>query len=181
MELVTGASGYVGGRLLRRLAREGRPVRALARVPERVEPLEGVETRAGDLLSGEGLDSALEGVSTAYYLVHSMEAAPGDGFAARDRRAAEAFAAAAASAGVERVVYLGGIAPAGAAFAPPALAARGGGDPARRRAGVDRAAGVDRDRRRLVLVQGAGPARRAAASASDAALALQPHPARGRA
>jgi len=114
MDLVTGATGYVGSRLLRRLAAEGRPVRALARTPERVEPLEGVEAHAGDLLTGEGLDSALEGVSTAYYLVHSMEAARGEDFAARDRRAAEAFAAAAASAGVERVVYLGGIAPAGA-------------------------------------------------------------------
>jgi uncharacterized protein YbjT (DUF2867 family) len=114
MELVTGATGYVGARLLRRLAGEGRPVRALARRPERVEPLEGVEALAGDLVSGAGLAGALDGCATAYYLVHSMEAATGNGspFADRDRGAAERFAAAAAAAGVERIVYLGGIEPA---------------------------------------------------------------------
>jgi uncharacterized protein YbjT (DUF2867 family) len=116
MELVTGASGYVGGRLLRRLLREGRPVRALARDASRLEHLTGVEMGEGDLVSGRGLDRALEGCSTAYYLVHSMEPPQnGDrtGFADRDRRAAETFAAAARAAGVERIVYLGGIAPAG--------------------------------------------------------------------
>jgi uncharacterized protein YbjT (DUF2867 family) len=115
MELVTGATGYVGGRLLRRLSAEGRAVRALARVPARVEGLPGVEAVRADLLSGDDLTAALEGCRTAYYLVHSMErAAPGDGdFSGRDRRAAEAFGNAAAAAGVERIVYLGGIAPAG--------------------------------------------------------------------
>jgi uncharacterized protein YbjT (DUF2867 family) len=113
MELITGASGYVGGRLLRRLVAEGRPVRALARRPERVEALPGVEVVRAELLSGEGLEPALDGVSTAYYLVHSMEPASDGGFAARDRRAAEAFGRAAATAGVERIVYLGGIAPNG--------------------------------------------------------------------
>jgi uncharacterized protein YbjT (DUF2867 family) len=113
MELVTGASGYVGGRLLRRLAGEGRQVRALARVPERVEPLPDVEVLQGDVLSGHGLAAALDGCRTAYYLVHSMEPA-GDGhFAPRDRRGAERFARAAAAAGVERIVYLGGMAPSG--------------------------------------------------------------------
>jgi uncharacterized protein YbjT (DUF2867 family) len=114
MELITGATGYVGGRLLRRLAGEGRRVRTLARVPERVERLPGVEVRHGDVLTGHGLADALEGCRTAYYLVHSMEPAAGDHFAGRDRRAAEAFARAAAAAGLERIVYLGGIAPAGA-------------------------------------------------------------------
>jgi uncharacterized protein YbjT (DUF2867 family) len=114
MELITGATGYVGGRLLRRLAGEGRPVRTLARVPERVERLPGVEVRHGDVLTGHGLADALEGCRTAYYLVHSMEPAAGDHFAGRDRRAAEAFARAAAAAGLERIVYLGGMAPAGA-------------------------------------------------------------------
>ena len=113
MELITGASGYVGGRLLRRLAAEGRPLRALARRPERVESLPGVDAVRADLLSGKGLEAALDGVSTAYYLVHSMEPAADGGFAARDRRAAEAFGHAAAAAGTERIVYLGGIAPAG--------------------------------------------------------------------
>jgi uncharacterized protein YbjT (DUF2867 family) len=113
MELVTGATGYVGGALLRRLAGGGRAVRALAREPARLEPADGVEVVAGDLLDGEGLGQALDGCTTAYYLVHSMEAAGDPDFAARDRRAAENFARAAAEAGVERIVYLGGIAPAG--------------------------------------------------------------------
>ena len=122
-ELVTGASGYVGGRLIERLADEGRPVRALARDPSRVPPRAGVETLEGDLLTGEGLASALDGCATAYYLVHSMEAsAGGESFAARDRRAARAFASAAADAGVERIVYLGGLMPAGRAS--PHLASR---------------------------------------------------------
>jgi uncharacterized protein YbjT (DUF2867 family) len=113
MELVTGATGYVGSRLLRRLSGAGRPARALARVPERVEELPGVEAIPGDLLSGGGLAAALDGCGTAYYLVHSMEAADSNDFAGRDRRAAEAFGLAAAKAGVERIVYLGGIEPAG--------------------------------------------------------------------
>jgi uncharacterized protein YbjT (DUF2867 family) len=114
MELVTGATGYVGSRLLRRLAQEGRPVRALARQPDAVEHHEGVEAVRGDLLEGGGLDEALHGCQTAYYLVHSMEAsANGSGFADRDRRAADTFAGAAVRAGLERIVYLGGIEPTG--------------------------------------------------------------------
>jgi uncharacterized protein YbjT (DUF2867 family) len=112
MDLVTGATGYVGARLLRRLAADGRPVRALARRPERVEALAGVEAVAGNLVEGVGLEQALAGCETAYYLVHSMEAAaPSDGFADRDRLAAERFGSAAAAAGVQRIVYLGGIEP----------------------------------------------------------------------
>src|SRR5215208_5984328 len=116
MELVTGATGYVGSRLLRRLVDEGRPVRALARRPEALEPLEGVEQASGDLLTGAGLEQALDGVTTAYYLVHSMEAAApaANGFADRDRAAAEGFAEAATHAGLERIVYLGGIEPSDA-------------------------------------------------------------------
>jgi uncharacterized protein YbjT (DUF2867 family) len=124
VELVTGGTGYVGSRLLRRLVAEGRPVRALARRPERVEQLSGVEPVGGDLLDRAGVEDALAGCTTAYYLVHSMEAAAGNGdFAGRDRRMAETFAEAAARAGVERIVYLGGIVP-GAEREP------GGGRPA---------------------------------------------------
>ena len=109
MELVTGATGYIGGRLLRRLVAEGRPVRALARRPELVDDVEVVRA---DLLTGSGLEEALDGCSTAYYLIHSMEAAANGDFTGRDRRMAEAFGEAAARAGVERIVYLGGIVPA---------------------------------------------------------------------
>jgi uncharacterized protein YbjT (DUF2867 family) len=109
VELVTGATGYVGSRLVHRLLAEGRSVRALARRPEL---LSDVEVVRGDLLTGSGLQEALEGCSTAYYLVHSMEPATGNGsFAGRDRQMATSFAEAAAHAGVERIVYLGGIVP----------------------------------------------------------------------
>ena len=112
MELVTGGTGYVGSRLLLRLAAEGRPVRALVRQPELLpELLPGVDAVRGDLLTGGGLEAALEGCSTAYYLVHSMEPAANGDFAGRDRRMAEAFGDAAARAGVDRIVYLGGIVP----------------------------------------------------------------------
>ncbi|MDQ4049074.1 MAG: NAD(P)H-binding protein [Actinomycetota bacterium] len=124
MELVTGATGYVGGKLSERLLAEGRGVRALARDPSRLEPRDGLEAVQGDLLSGDGVAAALEGCETAYYLVHSMQAVPagsaavnGD-FAGTDRRAAESFATAARAAGVERVIYLGGLAPSGGQPSP---------------------------------------------------------------
>ena len=123
MELVTGASGYVGGRLVERLVGEGRPVRAVARDPARVASLDGVEPGRADVLSGVGVAEALEGCTAAYYLVHSMEARDGD-FAARDRRAARNFARAAREAGVEKVVYLGGIAPPPGSRRSPHLASR---------------------------------------------------------
>jgi uncharacterized protein YbjT (DUF2867 family) len=112
-ELVTGATGYVGGRLIERLLWEGRPVRALARNPSRLEAPPEVEAIKGDLVTGRGVERALDGVSVAYYLVHSMEPAAGaDGdFASRDRIAARNFAEAAEAAGVERIVYLGGLVP----------------------------------------------------------------------
>jgi uncharacterized protein YbjT (DUF2867 family) len=122
MDLVTGATGYIGGRLIGRLRAEGRRVRAMARRPERFAPLDGVEPVHGDVVAGSGLEAALDGVSTAYYLIHSMEPATaadenGD-FGVRDRLAATNFARAAATAGVERVVYLGGIVPNGVEISP---------------------------------------------------------------
>lgn len=113
--LVTGATGYVGGRLVERLGGEranesgAGELRLLARRPERVSAPDGAEVLRGDAVSGEGLEQALDGVGVAYYLIHSMGRGGGDDFAARDRRAAETFGRAARSAGVERVVYLGGL------------------------------------------------------------------------
>jgi uncharacterized protein YbjT (DUF2867 family) len=112
MELITGATGYIGGRLIDRLLDEGRPVRALARDPARMAARGAVEVVPGDLVKGTGMSEALDGVEVAYYLVHSMApGADGAGFADLDRRAAENFARAAQAAGVTRVVYLGGLLP----------------------------------------------------------------------
>lgn len=107
--LLTGASGYVGGRLLHRLEALGHPVRCLARRPRFLAPRLGPDTEvvAGDLRDKQTLAPALEGVETAYYLVHSM--AEGEHFEDEDRRAARAFADAARGAGVRRIVYLGGL------------------------------------------------------------------------
>jgi uncharacterized protein YbjT (DUF2867 family) len=107
--LVTGITGYVGSVLAARLVREGHAVRGFARSPERAAI--DVPVVAGDAVSGRGLAEALEGVDVAYFLIHGMEPANGDPFAARERTAAERFAAAARAAGVGRIVYLGGIAP----------------------------------------------------------------------
>src|SRR5687768_9923206 len=106
--LVTGATGYIGGRLLERFEQSGRAVRCLARHPERLSTTcPTTEVVQGDCLDESTLDRALAGVGTAYYLVHSMAAAAD--FAAADRRAAENFGRAAARAGVQRIVYLGGL------------------------------------------------------------------------
>jgi uncharacterized protein YbjT (DUF2867 family) len=123
MDLVTGATGYVGGRLIERLHADGRELRAMARSPDRLKARNGVEPVHGDVLESSGLRSALDGVETAFYLIHSMEparpAANGNGdFGARDRDAARNFARAAADAGVERIVYLGGIVPGGDQISP---------------------------------------------------------------
>src|SRR4051794_12142348 len=119
MELVTGATGYIGGRLMRRLIADGREVRVLARNPASLagQPVEVVQ---GDIIKGDGLAEALEGCETAYYLVHSMDnaAGPNGAFADLDRRAADNFARAAQEAGIDRVVYLGGLVPQGRAISP---------------------------------------------------------------
>ena len=111
--LLTGASGHIGGRLLRVLEAAGaggaRRIRCLSREPGRVAAAApATEVVRGDCLDTASLDTALASVDTAFYLVHSMES--GADFAARDRRAAANFAAAAARAGVRRIVYLGGLA-----------------------------------------------------------------------
>ena len=107
--LLTGATGYVGGRLLRKLEESGRPVRCLVRRPEALlgRATEQTEIVPGDVLEPEGLHEAFAGVTAAYYLVHSM-AASGP-FAGADRRGAENFAAAARESRVRRIVYLGGL------------------------------------------------------------------------
>jgi uncharacterized protein YbjT (DUF2867 family) len=108
---VAGSTGYIGGLLCRRLCEDGAEVRALARKPERAADLKeaGCEVRQADALDPETLGPALEGAAVAYYLVHSMGRGSDSNFAERDHRAAENFAAAAAAAGVRRIVYLGGL------------------------------------------------------------------------
>jgi uncharacterized protein YbjT (DUF2867 family) len=107
--LLTGATGYVGGRLLSLLERSGARIRCLARRPEalRDRVANTTEVVPGDVFDAASLPAAFEGVETAYYFVHSM----GDNrdFETRDRLAAENFAKAATHAGVRRVIYLGGL------------------------------------------------------------------------
>ncbi|HET9439400.1 MAG TPA: SDR family oxidoreductase [Longimicrobiales bacterium] len=111
--LVTGATGYIGGRLVPRLLEAGLRVRCLARDPERLRDrswYDDVEVTTGDVLRADTLPSVLQGVSVAYYLVHSLGA--GAGYNARDLEAARSFGAAAAAAGIDRIIYLGGLAAA---------------------------------------------------------------------
>ena len=104
--LVTGATGFVGGRLVPALLAAGHDVTALVRDASRYDAPDGVRVVEGDLLDPGSFDDALD-VDAAYYLVHSMRA--GSDFEERDRRAAENFARAASEHEVDRVVYLGGL------------------------------------------------------------------------
>lgn len=108
--LVTGATGYIGGRLVPRLLESGFRVRCLARDPARLQGrpwLAQVEVGAGDCLRAETLSAAMQNVEVAFYLVHSM--ASGHDFEQRDVLAARNFATAARAAGVQRIIYLGGL------------------------------------------------------------------------
>lgn len=106
---MTGATGFVGGRLAGWLARSGAEVRCLVRDPARAGELEriGCEIRRGDVADAESLRGAGEGVDVAYFLVHAM--AGGAGYEQRELQGARNFAQMAAREGVPRVAYLGGL------------------------------------------------------------------------
>ncbi|WP_433803838.1 SDR family oxidoreductase [Actinomycetospora sp. CA-084318] len=113
--VVTGATGYIGGRLAPRLAAEGHEVRCVVRTPAKMKDIpwaqqEAVEVVAGDVLDEDSMRAACEGADVLFYLVHSLSES---GFAEVDRHAALITAQAARSAGIRRVVYLGGIHPSG--------------------------------------------------------------------
>jgi uncharacterized protein YbjT (DUF2867 family) len=116
--LLTGASGYVGGRLLLQLESQGRSIRCLARNPEALRPRAAPSTEVvpGDVLDPPSLEAALQGVDTAYYLVHSMGSS--GSFEESDRTGARNFAAAAKKVGVERIIYLGGLGENGGELSP---------------------------------------------------------------
>ena len=112
LALVTGATGYIGSRLVPALLEAGWQVRVLARSPEKLEGrpwADDVEVTAGDATSPDDLEQALDGVDVAYYLLHSMD---GEGdFVDRERSMAQTFADACDAAEVDRIVYLGGMHP----------------------------------------------------------------------
>lgn len=111
--LVAGATGYVGGRLVPKLLDEGHRVRVLARNPARAQRYdwsERVEVITGDVLEPDTLPAAFDGCDVAYYLVHSIGSGTGDaGFSETEARSAEHFRDAADTAGLDRIVYLGGM------------------------------------------------------------------------
>ncbi|MGY6022825.1 SDR family oxidoreductase [Streptomyces spinosirectus] len=110
--LVTGATGYIGGRLVPELLDAGHRVRCLARSPGKLRdhPWSGqVEVVKGDVTDAASVAEAMRGIDVAYYLVHAL--GTGDSFEETDRRAARIFGEAARAAGVRRIVYLGGLTP----------------------------------------------------------------------
>ncbi|MBJ2121197.1 SDR family oxidoreductase [Arthrobacter sp. MSA 4-2] len=115
--LVTGATGYIGGRLVSRLLNEGHTVRVVVRTPEKLKDVpwaERVEIVQGDLQDPETMEAACGGVEALYYLVHSMGS--GRGFERRESSIAATVASAATAAGVGRIIYLGGLHPDGVAL-----------------------------------------------------------------
>lgn len=147
--LVTGATGYVGGRLLRALASRGTLVRGMARRPEILRARVGADAEVvgGDVLRPETLPAALADVGTAYYLIHSMGAAAP--FEDRDRVAAESFGRAAHAAGVRRIVYLGGLGDSAETLSPHLRSRQQVGD-------ILRASGVETLEFRASIVIGPG-------------------------
>ncbi|WP_406379194.1 SDR family oxidoreductase [Streptomyces sp. NBC_01618] len=112
--LVTGASGYIGGRLVPALLEAGHRVRAFARTPQKLRDhpwADRVEVVKGDVFDAASVRVAMRDIDVAYYLVHALGSGPG--FEARDREAARIFGEQARAAGVGRIVYLGGLTPAG--------------------------------------------------------------------
>ena len=107
--LVTGGTGYVGALLIARLEKKGARLRCLARDPDKLRShvQAASEVVRGDVLDPPSLDQALQGVHTAYYLVHLMS--DSKDFEREDRQAAVNFAGAAQRAGVKRIIYLGGL------------------------------------------------------------------------
>lgn len=107
--LIAGATGYVGGRLIPLLEQQPVTLRCLARNPEKLRPLvkDSTQVVPGDVLDPASLDTALQGVHTAYYLVHLMSGSKN--FEQDDRQAAQNFATAAEKAKVRRIIYLGGL------------------------------------------------------------------------
>ncbi|MEO3758184.1 NAD(P)H-binding protein [Mycobacterium sp. B14F4] len=117
--LVTGATGYIGGRLIPRLLDRGYSVRALARNPDKLSGVawrDRVEVAKGDLDDVDSLRSAFEGIDVVYYLVHSMGIERN--FVEAEARSARNVVEAARQAGVKRLVYLGGLHPTGAELSP---------------------------------------------------------------
>ncbi|UEL29667.1 SDR family oxidoreductase [Pseudarthrobacter sp. L1SW] len=112
--LVTGATGYIGGRLVPKLLEAGHAVKVLVRSPDKIAGVpwrDRVDVVESSLDDDGALRQALAGVDVLYYLVHSMAA--GAGFEAKEQAMARIAADAAAAAGVARIVYLGGLHPAG--------------------------------------------------------------------
>src|SRR5687768_12895159 len=107
--LVTGATGYIGGRLVPELLAAGHEVRCMARSPAKLDELawrSSVEVVRGDADDPASVADAMAGCTAAYYLLHSMGTSGDEDFADSDRRLAEAFRDAAATAGLRQLVYL---------------------------------------------------------------------------